>query len=263
MPVPCSGPARLEFSGILLSAKIFWDGKLLAVDDLPFSGAGYEFEAETGLHELTVAVENHIDPDFNPLFTKDYDFYIYDGILRSVIWMELPPGKRFGRCRVRTMELETGRVRLEAELDGVPDGETSLSVSFDGGAEKALVFECHTGTAAASCFVPDPRPWSPAVPCLHTVTLGFPDGSDVLTERFGISTVRAEKGRLFLIGEPLFLLGYKLHKVHPAFGYATPPAVMSGDLEILRSLHCNFIRGAHYPQEQEFLELCDELGFLF
>jgi beta-glucuronidase len=37
---------------------------------------------------------------------------------------------------------------------------------------------------------------------------------------------------------------------------------MIADLQLLRDLGCNFIRGSHYPQDQRFLNLCDEFGFL-
>jgi beta-glucuronidase len=34
------------------------------------------------------------------------------------------------------------------------------------------------------------------------------------------------------------------------------------DLQLLRDMGCNFIRGAHYPQSQRFLDMCDEMGLL-
>lgn len=41
-----------------------------------------------------------------------------------------------------------------------------------------------------------------------------------------------------------------------------PDELWIEDLQILRDLGCNFIRGCHYPQSQRFLDLCDQLGFL-
>jgi beta-glucuronidase len=37
---------------------------------------------------------------------------------------------------------------------------------------------------------------------------------------------------------------------------------MIADLQLLRDLGCNFIRGSHYQQDPRFLDLCDEMGFL-
>ena len=35
---------------------------------------------------------------------------------------------------------------------------------------------------------------------------------------------------------------------------------MEHDLALLREVGANFVRGAHYPQDQRFLDLCDEAG---
>ena len=37
---------------------------------------------------------------------------------------------------------------------------------------------------------------------------------------------------------------------------------MFEDLQNLRRMNCNFIRGSHYPQDRRFLDLCDETGLL-
>lgn len=33
-------------------------------------------------------------------------------------------------------------------------------------------------------------------------------------------------------------------------------------MRLLRELGVNYVRGAHYPQDQRFLDLCDEAGIL-
>ena len=35
---------------------------------------------------------------------------------------------------------------------------------------------------------------------------------------------------------------------------------MVADLQQLRDMGCNFVRGSHYPQDVRFLDLCDEMG---
>jgi beta-glucuronidase len=34
------------------------------------------------------------------------------------------------------------------------------------------------------------------------------------------------------------------------------------DISILKTLNANYVRGAHYPQDQRFLDLCDENGIV-
>ena len=48
----------------------------------------------------------------------------------------------------------------------------------------------------------------------------------------------------------------------PESGTATTQEQMLRDLQNLKALGGNFIRGAHYPQSRGFLDLCDELGIL-
>jgi beta-glucuronidase len=80
--------------------------------------------------------------------------------------------------------------------------------------------------------------------------------------RFGLRRIEVHAGALWLNGERLQLRGYNRHEWHPNLGPCTPVLQMAADLQILRDLGCNFIRGSHYPQDQKFLDLCDELGFL-
>ncbi len=259
-----AGSYRLEIGGVTLGAKIFLNGKYAATDDLPYSFFCHEFTADSGTLEIVIAVENSFDDEEHVLFGKDYDFYAAGGILRSIMLYALPEdGVVFERCRITTLDLETGRIRLEADVRGIPDGKCPLPVRFDDAAAAQSVEFCFAdGTGTAECIVPDHRIWSPESPNLHVAELSCPGHSDVLQERFGIRTIAAKAGQILLNGKPVFLAGYNRHESHPDFGYATPPSLQIADLQILKSLHCNFIRGAHYPQSQEFLELCDKTGFL-
>ena len=45
-------------------------------------------------------------------------------------------------------------------------------------------------------------------------------------------------------------------------GAATPEGFMLIDIQNLKKMGGNFFRGAHYPQAQRFLDLCDEMGVL-
>lgn len=37
---------------------------------------------------------------------------------------------------------------------------------------------------------------------------------------------------------------------------------MQQDIQLLKDVGANYVRGAHYPQDQRFLDLCDEVGGL-
>ena len=52
------------------------------------------------------------------------------------------------------------------------------------------------------------------------------------------------------------------HVAHPQFGPATLESLMVSDLQLLKGMGCNFVRGSHYQQDPCFLDLCDEMGFV-
>lgn len=37
---------------------------------------------------------------------------------------------------------------------------------------------------------------------------------------------------------------------------------MQTDVKLLKEANVNYVRGAHYPQDQRFLDLCDENGIV-
>ncbi len=254
---------QLDFGGLLQTGRIFWDGTEVGTDFFPYSAYSCSFPTNAGTHELVVAAENCFDSAYNPLTLKPSDFYAFGGILRSVTITELPDEARLKRCTVTTLDIATGKVRLDIGIDNLPGSQlVAMMIQFDDGAAITRNIMFQDGTGSGEFFVDNPTPWTPETPNLHTVKLILPGCDDSLIERFGIRTIEAKNAKLLLNGKPIFLKGYNRHESHPEFGAAVPPNIQIEDLYILKDLNCNFIRGCHYPQDQGFLDLCDELGFL-
>lgn len=70
-----------------------------------------------------------------------------------------------------------------------------------------------------------------------------------------------EKG-FFLNGKPFKILGVCLHHDLGALGAAFNRSAAKRQLLIMKDMGVNAIRTAHNPPAEEFLDLCDELGFL-
>lgn len=69
-----------------------------------------------------------------------------------------------------------------------------------------------------------------------------------------------EGQQLLINNQPVHLLGFCRHESHPQFGHTQPEALLVSDVQQLRAMGCNFVRGSHYPQDLRFLDLCDEAG---
>lgn len=259
--VPPGRRLQLSFGGLGLWARVFWDGAAVGTIDLPYSGCALEFASGAAAqHELVVAIDNRFDPVRSPLFCPYYDFYAFGGIFRSVLLHELPACS-LERVRVSTLDHTTGRVSLDLELLGAVPARLAFDLAFDGRPAQHREEPVIAGHVRIEAVVPDFAAWSPEAPHLHTVTVSV--AGDAVTERFGIRTVAVADGAILVNGRPQKLLGYCRHESHMEFGPVQPLPLLISDLQHLKTLGCNFIRGTHYPQDQRFLDLCDELGFLF
>ena len=240
--------AWLVIDGMGLVGNFKIDGRDLGTHPYPYA----KLELETGplaagMHTLYAALDNRFDWETLKLARPYYDFYLFGGFYHGVS-LSFDNRKLF----VRTRDYATGSVEVEAVNFASSDFDATLV--FDGCHEVPVTFK--GGRAAVT--VPAFRLWSPEAPNLHTVRLG----KTGVASRFGIRTVEARDRRLWLNGRPLYLKGANRHESHPTFGAATPEALMVRDIQNLKSLGGNFIRGCHYQQAQRFLDLCDENGIL-
>ncbi len=249
---------RLKLGGLGLCGRIWFDGERIGDCQLPYSGVSYDFTVEQpGRHELVIAIDNRFDPERVPLFNPNFDFYGYGGIYRNVELHWLPICA-IDRVQVTPLDLQT--VRLTAKLLGEVPAVCTLAIAFDDG--EASFHLCHVDhdTCQVELPVPNPRVWSPDAPHLHTVEVAIP--SDRIRERFGLRTIATQGQQILLNGEPIELRGFNRHEAHPELGPVQPPALMLEDAQWLKRMNGNFLRCVHYPQNEQFFDLCDELGIL-
>ncbi|MBO5689907.1 MAG: DUF4982 domain-containing protein, partial [Lentisphaeria bacterium] len=112
--------------------------------------------------------------------------------------------------------------------------------------------------------VANPELWSPDHPALYSLECELiADGTTVDSQsiRCGIRhlTVNGKDGLKFN-GAPFFINGTNRHQEYPHVGNAVPPSAQKRDAMLLKKGGRNFLRLAHYPQHQAFLDACDELG---
>ncbi|HBC86932.1 MAG TPA: hypothetical protein DCZ94_08270 [Lentisphaeria bacterium] len=250
----------LKIGGLGLYARLWWDNREIGECKLPYSTVDYDFDAGKGTeHELIIAVDNRFDPGRIPLFNPNYDFYGYGGIYRSVS-LQVLPVLRVERVRVSTMDVSKGLVQLKILLGGKAPSELEFSVGFDYGLIKKLRKKVVKGEIVLEQLVPNFSPWSPGSPSLHTVQVKII--GDSIVERFGIRTVRTEGQKILVNGKPVRLVGVNRHEAHPELGPAQTSHLMLDDIRLMKDLGCNFVRCVHYPQDQAFLDICDETGML-
>jgi len=263
------GNIRLEFKGVSHTAAVFLDGEKITSHYnayTPFSTVIRDLPV--GWHRLKVCVDNSFGPD-SALHVEN-DYQSYGGITRVValeelgavylVWLHVTPKKENGQwtaqieAGIRNLSEEpfSGEVRFCVEKCG----EVSISVSLEANAE---------GVVRAQIACAEVREWGPESPVLYTVTATVEEQGkpvDDLVERFGFREVNVSGKNILLNGKKVKIKGFCRHEDHPQFGCALPLAAMQQDLLLMKDMGANAVRTSHYPNDELFLDLCDELGFL-
>jgi beta-glucuronidase len=258
--LPDPVPYRLVFNSVHHWCRIFYNGKALC----DHVGGFTRFNVDLPLHdageaELVVLVDNRFDTERCPLHMSHFDWYQFGGISRSVelhrlgsLWVE--------SLRVVTEWIDPPALRVTVQYQALAAGPTDLRLSVDGKLEHHEIIEVEVGVGKLerSIELPDASLWFPGEPNLHLLEVRL--GEDDFRARVGLRQVKVS-GRQVLINErPVYFLGFCRHESHPEFGHALPDQLIVSDVQQLRDMGCNFVRGSHYPQDERFLELCDEAG---
>jgi beta-glucuronidase len=275
-------PALIKFGAVNMYARVFADG--LEVGNhtaggytpfellLPPCGAG-------GAREIAVVNSNEQLAALSPTFTGG-DFFFYSGIIRPVIVTELPCDANAWLRRVEALTVDAARGLLDVRVvlgAGLCPGGSALpptvhlAVAFHGAAPdpaSAKEYAVVDGVAVIPS-VAVPAPWAPWTlgagagnASLVVVRVLETASGDSMSVRTGVREVAvdAASARITLNGQRVKLLGYNRHTMWPDSGAAVTPAQELADMQLLVALNANYIRGAHYPQAQSWLDLCDEYG---
>lgn len=167
------------------------------------------------------------------------------------------------RCKVRNASEQSCSLEVEHILFS-PEGDSLLACSqtyyMKAGERKFLEQQFPR--------VVHPQLWTPETPvlyCLKTV-LRKKDTHEVVDEQENYTAFRwchfdGEKG-FFLNGKPYKLRGMCRHQDQYPFGTALTDEMHRRDFHLMKEMGCNFLRIAHYPQDDALLEMCDRLGML-
>ena len=257
---------RIECKGVSHTATVLLDGKQIATHYNAYTAfCALAKDVPEGEHTLAIVADNRFSEQSALHVPNDY--MSYGGISRPVVleqigdafieYVHVTPAKKDGvwHVHVRTCvhALKSAPVLLRVRI-----------------AEEELIFDVQSLPEGERIFEGDMRfsdvtAWSPEAPVLYTVTAtlereGVP--FDDLIDRFGFREVAVSGKYILLNGAPITIKGVCRHEDHPQYGCALPFAAMAYDLALIRDLGANSVRTSHYPNDEVFLDLCDELGIL-
>ncbi len=262
-----AGNLRIECKGVSHTAQVYLDGEEIAGHYNAYTAfSAVVKDVKAGTHTLAIVADNRFTPESALHVPNDY--MSYGGVSRPVVlesvkdafleYVHVTPSYEKGgwRAHIRACVISLGAappalLRVRAAGQELLFGARAL-------AEGENIFEGDMAFEGVTA-------WSPQTPALYTVTATLERAGepfDDLIDRFGFRTVETRGKDILLNGAPLRIKGVCRHEDHPQYGCALPFSAMAYDLMILRDLGANSVRTSHYPNDECFLDLCDETGVL-
>jgi beta-galactosidase len=275
--LPANDPTEcvfIEFGGVMANSDVWINGYHLG--HRPCGYVSFEYEL-TG--HLNFGGDNVIAVRCDTSEQPASRWYAGSGIYRHVRDIESSP-VHFAHDGIfvstpavsaseSTITIETAltnesaadvKFTLQMEVLG-PDGKAAGSAATD------VAISSHDGKSYShEIVVANPQLWDLDTPNLYSVVSKIVSDAQCLddeTNTFGIRDAHFEAATGFwLNARNLKIKGVCLHAEAGAFGAAVPLDVWRQRLTELRKLGVNAIRTAHNPPAPEFLDLCDQMGFL-
>ncbi len=282
---PYSGKSIIHFEGVMHSASVYVNGtkaKEHSGGYLPFSvDITKLIGAET--NEIRVEVTNKDDTTVPPgKLLEHLDFNFYGGIYRDVrlirkndVYITDPfledssnAGFLVHFDQVSKKRAE-GSIRLHIRNDSNRPYDLTIEGSWSqefrflqpglrlGSKSDTLV---HIGLN-----VDDPQLWSTSSPYLYDLKVQIRSGKlllDEIGEKIGIRKIELKQDGFYLNNEKQFIKGTNRHQEYPYVGYALSNNANYRDAVKIKNAGFDFVRLSHYPQDEAFLDACDELGIL-
>ena len=259
-----SGAITVKFHAVTEYAKVYLDGKYLGDHYGGFTSFEFDTMVESGVHTLVVRIDPRSTEDTIPLWAVDWHHYC--GIVRSVEVFE------HKTVSIKAMQadyelsdsLTSADVKITATLKNhtTEKIEKSVQIEIDGTTvynERVTVGD--TEEICARVKLDNVRLWDVGKPELYTVTVSTDD--DDLTDRIGFRRIEVNGKRILLNKKPIKIMGVNRHEEHPEWGFAMPAQLNAKDVDILKDLNVNAVRGSHYPNSHLFVDMCDDEGILF
>lgn len=260
---------RLEFKGVSHTADVYFDDVFVAHHYNAYTAFdGIIKDVEAGEHVIKVCVDNTFG-EHSALHTPN-DYYTYGGIIRPVVMEELKAvyikevhflpysrdGKWFGRAKIVVENLSCADQSLEAAME----------LAGEMGSEKLLLGPEETRTIVWERQFDEAEAWDMESPKLYLLKVQLKSEKGCLMDdsmdRVGFREISICGSKLVLNGKPVFLKGFNRHEDYGTIGCAIPLQIMIQDMDMMQEAGSNAVRTCHYPNDERFLDLCDERGML-
>ena len=269
---------RLTFEGAAHDSEVYVNGKKAGAHHCGYTA--FTIDISALLHygeDNIIAVRVDSNENLNvPPFGFVIDYMTYGGIYRDV-YLEINEESYLADVFLKPqVELETKKGTLLSEITLAGNEENLLLRQFIrkkdeeeyrlAGEETLAEIPAQEGKKTLVFPAGIVSLWEVENPVLYEVKTQLVTGNNIIDEvvtTVGFRQAVFQKDGFYLNGQKLKIRGLNRHQSYPYVGYAMPASIQRMDAEVLKKeLGLNAVRTSHYPQSQEFINRCDELGLM-
>ena len=277
VPSRCDGKSViLSFDGVYQNAYVYVNGKQVGENHYGYTSFAFDISKYLvcdGLTDNVIAVKV-----VNKLPSSRW--YSGSGIYRDVKLIVADQIHVIQNgTQITTPDIENGVGTVSAKVKVANSGTSSANITVRNtvydkkgqkvseSAETTLTVEAGSSAeASTNNVVTNPSLWSlddPTQYYVRTEILSAGSVVDTYDTTFGFRWYKFTKNTGFsLNGENVKLNGVCMHHDQGALGSAAYRDAMYRQISILKNMGVNLIRATHNPYDEDFIDICDELGIL-
>ena len=260
---------ELTFEGVAHDAVVYVNGTEVKAHHCGYTAFSVELAKYLKYGEdnvLAVRVDSRENLNIPP-FGYAIDYMTFGGMYREV-YVQVRNKTHLADVFVKS-QIHPLQVTTEITVQNISDGITlQQEIRKKGeGAYSPLGQKPVKQTNVQTVFpVQEICLWEPENPHLYEIRTSLWKNGEMIDARVDITGFREagfRKDGFYLNGKKLRLRGLNRHQSYPYVGYAAPASMQIFDADILKKeLGVNAVRTSHYPQSQDFIRRCDEIGLL-
>ncbi|MEH0152687.1 glycoside hydrolase family 2 TIM barrel-domain containing protein [Limibacter armeniacum] len=263
------------FDGVYNNATFWLNGQELGINPYGYSPVYFDLTDKLKTDGTDNVLTVHVDHSRY----ADSRWYTGSGIYRNVklitvdklhipIWGTFVTTPQISQgnaevniqIQVKNEEAKTSSFELKTLILDESGNEVAVKV------QKQKLGKGQSATFTQTLNVVNPKLWDTEHPTMYKAVTSLSVKGKVVDEYntpFGIRRLEFKEGEgFFLNGKSTLVKGVCLHHDGGLVGAAVPEGVWRRRLAKLKEAGVNGIRTSHNPFSEEFLNLCDEMGFL-
>ena len=206
-------------------------------------------------------------------YLEGQDMWKLSGIERSVLLIARPSLSVFDFFAKAGLDAnyKNGIFNLDVTMNRLPakNEKHAIQVKLVDDATGSTVFDSKQSVSKEQTLhfntnISNVRKWTAETPELYTLVINHLDHKGNMVEsiahKSGFRTAEVKHGLFLVNGVPVKIKGVNRHEHDMITGKVVTVESMINDIRVMKQFNINAARASHYPNQEEWYQLCDQYG---